>query len=542
MPAEGARREGRAERFHFIIVGGGSAGCVLANRLSEDPADAVLLLEAGHDRPTAAMNVPLFFSKVSADPALGWNYLAEPEPHAGGRALPIKRGKLLGGSSAINGLAYTRGHPGDFDGWAERGARGWSHAEVLPWFRRVENNWRGESDGHGGHGPMPVSRYGRDEALFQRIATAAAAHGFRENDDFDANGADGFGCYDTTTTRGRRATAATQYLDPIRKRPNLVVRTECHVTRIRVENGRATGVDYERAGLSERALATREVLLSGGTYGSPHLLMHSGIGPHSELAAQGIDTVLDLRGVGANLQEHPVVGAMFACNALFRFDRDMRFDRLALSLLRWRMFGTGLLSGVPLGAVGFFRSRPELARPDIEVAFVTSSFAPRPWFPLVRKPNGKTLWCCTWLLSPESRGRVGLRSPDPRDHPTILHNLLAEPADVAALVRALETIRAFAATPPFSDIIESETMPGERGLEDYIRATAVPGAHPTSTCAMGEGSMAVTGPDLKVKGVEGLRVIDASVMPKVISGHTNAATLMIAERGADFVLGRSKPF
>jgi Choline dehydrogenase and related flavoproteins len=530
--------------FDFIIVGGGTAGCVLANRLSADPSNRVLLIEAGHDRPTRAMQIPLFFSKVSADPKLGWNFMADAEPHAGGRALAIKRGKLIGGSSAINGLAYTRGHPADYDGWADAGAAGWRYEDVLPYFRRVETNWRGESTTHGGDGPMPVSRYPRDEKLFAKIAAATAALGFPANEDFDANGADGFGCYDTTTRRGRRASAATQYLDPVRHRSNLTIRTEALVTKILTEGRRAIGVEHERGGKLERVKARREVLVCGGTYNSPHLLMLSGIGPGEELSALGIPVVQDLPGVGLNLQEHPVIGAMFRCNDMFQFDRDMRFDRLALSLLRWRLFGTGLLSGVPLGGVGFFRSTPELQRPDVEVAFVTSSFEARPWFPLLRSARGQMIWCCTWLLAPKSRGRVRLRSPDPRDHPTILHNLLAEPSDVDSLRGALENIRAIAATAPLSGLIEGETLPGpdvrtEQEIENYLRTTAVPGAHPTSTCAMGDGAQAVTDAELRVRGMERLRVIDASVMPKVVAAHTNAATLMIAERGADLVLGQT---
>lgn len=542
-PASRAADGDAAQEADFLIIGGGSAGCVMANRLSADGTSRVILIEAGQADSSFTMRVPLFFSKVSADPRFGWQYMAEPEPHADGRALPIKRGKVLGGSSAINGMAFTRGHPADFDEWAEAGATGWSHAEVLPYFRRLESSWRGASDVHGDTGPMPVACYQRDEALFETIAATAKAQGLPLNEDFDANGADGFGCYDTTTVKGRRATAATAYLDPIRHRRNLAIETGALVTRILFEGRRAIGVEIERGGKAQRLLARREVILSAGTYASPHLLMLSGVGEAEHLRDHGIDPVHNLPGVGRQLQEHPVIGYMYGCNRMFQFDRDMRIDRLALSMLRWAAVGKGLLTGVPMGAVGFFRSDPALARPDIEVAFVSSSLEARPWFPLVRSPRGKTIWCCTWNLRPQSRGSVRLRSADPHAHPAILHNMLAEQADVDVLVAALRKLRSFAKTPPMADIFDHEKAPGaqlqsDAELESYIRATAVPGAHPTSTCAMG-GPEAVCDPSLRVRGVEALRVIDASVMPKLVAAHTNAATLMIAERGADLILGRT---
>jgi len=531
------------EEADFVIVGGGSAGCVLTNRLSADRTTQVALLEAGSEGSSLNMKVPLFFSKISADPRFGWQYIAEPEPHAGGRALPIKRGKVLGGSSAINGMAYTRGHPGDYDGWADAGATGWSYKEILPYFRRVENSWRGSSAEHGGEGPMPVARYQRDEVLFDTIAATVRAQALPLNDDFDANGADGFGCYDTTTTHGRRASAATHYLAPVRDRKNLLIMSGALATRILFDGKKAIGVEYERGGKTLSIRAKREVILAAGTYASPQLLMLSGVGPAAHLTEHGISVVADLPGVGQNLQEHPVIGFMFGVNRMVQFDRDMRLDRLALSMLRWFAFGKGLFTGVPLGAVGFFRSRLTLPRPDIEVAFVSSSFDARPWFPFVRTARGKTIWCCTWLLQPESRGHVRLRSDDPHDHPAILHNMLAEQSDVQALVAALRRLRDIAATRPLADMFESEKLPGadlqsDAELENYIRSTAVPGAHPTSTCAMGNGPDAVCDPELRVQGLESLRVIDASVMPKVVAGHSNAATLMIAERGADLVLGK----
>jgi choline dehydrogenase len=526
----------------FIIVGAGSAGCVLAHRLSEDAQTKIALFEAGGRKLPHAVSVPLFFRKVSADPTLNWNFVAEPEPHGDGRAIPVKRGRVVGGSSTINGLAFTRGQPADFDEWAKT-APGWSHADVLPYFKRLERNWRGESATHGGSGPMPVARYPKDESLHSRIVAAAQARNHLLNEDFDGAGAYGFGCYDTTIEKGRRASAATHYLYPVLKRPNLRLESDALVTRILFDGRKAVGVEYRRGGDIRQMLARREVIISGGSYNSPHLLMLSGIGPADHLAALGVPILENLPDVGENLQEQPVIVAMFDSRELSGFDKDMRLDRLLMSMLRWQFFGTGLFASTPIGAVGFFRSNPGLDRPDIEVAFVASNPQARAWIPVLRPARGKMIWCCTWLLRPESRGRVRLKSHDPAVPPSIFHNLLAAPGDMAALRAALRELRGLAATSPLSSLIERETAPGpdtqsDEALDEFIRGSAVGGAHPTSTCAMGRDEDAVVRPDLRVRGIEGLRVIDASVMPRLVSGHTNAATLMIAERGADLVRGR----
>ncbi len=531
------------QSYDFIVVGAGTAGCVLANRLTEDPDNRVLMLEAGGPNRYRLMAIPFAFMALSQEPSVNWGYWSEPEPHADNRTVPLPRGKVLGGSSSINGMMYTRGSPRDYDEWLQLGARGWSYADVLPYFKRAESSWRGASTYHGDSGPMPVSRHDIDNFLFRQIAATARARGYAVLDDFEGGKPEGVSAPDFTIHKGRRASTATRYLEPVLSRPNLSLRLGVLATRIVFEKRRAVGVEFARDGKLEQVRATREVILAGGAYNSPQLLLLSGIGPADELMALGVAPIHDLPGVGRNLQEHPAVGMQYEASGPITFESHIRFDRIALSYLRWRLFGTGLTAGLPLIAMALWKTRPELERADIEALFPPAAMNARVWFPGIRKGRGHIFGYLTILLHPESRGRVTLRSADPREPPRIVLNLLAEAGDRATFLRGLRMMREFIATAPASTLVRREIMPGTDVRSDaellaYMRQMVSIVHHPTSTCAMGDGHDAVVDAELKVRGVESLRVVDASIMPRVVGGHTHAPTIMIAEKASDMILGK----
>ena len=533
--------------FDFIIVGAGSAGCVLAHRLSADPANRVLLLEAGGQDRHPLMKMPLAFFPLMLDPKISWPYQTEPEPHANNRVLALPRGKMLGGSSSINGMMYARGHPGDFDQWRQLGLSGWGYAEVLPYFKRAETSWRGESAFHGGSGPLTVApNHTPDPVIGPAIMAAARARGHRVMDDFHAPDPEGFSTPEFNIHRGRRASTAARYLRPAMDRPNLEVHTGALATRILLEQGRAVGVQYVRGGQVQEARAGREVILAGGAYNSPQLLMLSGIGPADELAETGVKAVHDLPGVGRNLQEHPTAGVTFDASGPFAFESQLRFDRIALAVLQWALLGTGPMSRMPVAAMAFLKTREGLELPDVQFLFSPVAMDARVWFPLLRKGSGHILSMAATLSRPESRGWVRLRSADPKDPPRILINLFAEPADLATLRRAIRLIRDFFAEGAAASLVSRERMPGpaaqtDAELDAYMRATSATAHHPTSTCAMGTGEEAVVDAALKVRGIEGLRVADASVMPRIVGANTNAAAIMIGEKASDMILGQSLP-
>lgn len=531
------------QRYDYIVVGAGSAGCVVATRLAEDPSLKILLIEAGGRDRHPLMAMPLACGQVFYKPSLNWGFETEPEPHADHRVLNRAAGKVVGGGSSINGMMYTRGHPRDYDQWAQLGCRGWSHADVLPYFKRAENNWRGASEAHGADGPLSVSRHTPD-AAYATIAETARRLGYPVSDDFERDTPDGFGVTDFTTHRGRRASTARRYLYPALRRGNLTLLGETQTTRILFEGRRAVGVQVVRHGVVSEIRAEREVILSGGAYNSPKLLMLSGIGPADELAALGLKVVQDLPGVGRNLQEHPGVAMTFQPTQRLPFDDQIRLDRLAMSVIQWGLTGRGVVAGLPFTAVAFCRTRPELERPDLEFLFTPAALDARIWFPGWRRPASSSLGVTAWLMRPESRGWVKLRSADPMDKPRIFLNLLADPSDRDALLRGLRMVREFMATAPASSLVTQELMPGPEARTDeallaHIRRVIRTPQHPTSTCMMGLGPEAVVDPELKVHGVSGLRVIDASVMPVIVGGHTNAPTIMIGEKGADLVRGRN---
>jgi choline dehydrogenase len=529
--------------FDFVIVGAGSAGCVLANRLSADPVNRVLLLEAGGRDSHPLLPIPVAWLNVASTPALIWGYDSEPEPATGNRPLPQPRGKLLGGTSSINGMMYARGNRGDYDRWRDLGLPGWGYADVLPYFKRAETSWRGAGPFHGGTGPLAVSRQPADPFVTPRMLEAAARLGYPQLDDFHGEQAEGVSLPDFTVRGGRRDSTATAYLRPAQLRRNLRVETGAQATRVLLERGRAAGVEYLKGGKLLVARAARDVILAGGAFNSPQLLLVSGIGPPQELERHGIRVQHALPGVGRNLQDHPLVPAGFEASGDFTFEQHLRVDRFALAALRWRLFGSGPLAASPLSLQGFVRSRTDLDWPDVQFQVSHVSMLARPWFPGWRAGAGHQFTATALSLRPEGTGEVTLRSADPLAAPRIRLGLLATDADRRMARELLRLIRRFFATEPVAGLVKGEIFPGpavrtDAEMDGYIRGMIQTGAHPTSTCAMGVGERAVVDATLRVRGLEALRVADASVMPDVPSGNTNAPVIMVAEKASDLILDR----
>jgi choline dehydrogenase len=534
------------KRIDYIIVGGGSAGCVLAARLSEDPAVNVLLLEAGDDeRKYFRIAMPLAWRDAFRDPRTSWGFMSEPEPHADHRSIPAPRGKVLGGSNSVNGLMYMRGHPRDYDDWAARGLPGWDHAGVLPYFRRAETNWRGASRHHGGTGPLTTSRHVPDDFIHSRIIDTAEALGFRHLDDFHGDHDEGFAVPDVNIHAGTRASTVARYLRPAMSRPNLEVRVNALTRRLLLENGRCVGVEYESGGETRTMRAEREVILSAGTFNSPQLLQLSGIGAPGDLEPHGIAVKHPLPGVGTNLQDHQSTAVVFGASGPFCFEKELRLDRLALSVLQWQLFRAGPVGAAALTVQGMIRTRPELDRPDLQMLVSPVSIFAKPWFPGWRKGEGHRISLACVLLHPQSRGRVSLRSADPRSAPRIQLNLLQAEEDRRGLRDIIRFVRRFFATKPASKLVAAEQFPGvaiasDAEIDAHLRKTIGTAMHPTSTCAMGVGPEAVVDGQLRVHGLSGLRIADASIMPAIVGGNTNAPTIMIAEKAVDLIRGEKR--
>jgi choline dehydrogenase-like flavoprotein len=530
--------------YDYVIVGGGSAGCVLANRLSEDGAASVLLIEAGGRDLHPFIHIPLGMGKMHERDMFNWGYRTEPEPNMNGREIEAMRGKVLGGSSSINVMAYTRGNRGDYDRWAQKGALGWSYADVLPYFKRCETWEGGENPWRGGAGPVGTEFAKTTDPVYDAWLEAARAAGFPVTDDYNGRQQEGFGRGQYTIRGGYRSSAATAYLRPAKSRPNLDVVTGALATRVLMHGTRATGVEYAQ-GIREtvRVNADREVILAGGAFNTPPLLMLSGIGPADHLRATGIKPVVDLP-VGKNLQDHLAVIIFFERLNESVFRHDMRFDRMAVSMLRAYFFGTGPGTVVPGGLHAFVKTRPELAVPDIEFMFRGAPADTHLWFPGIRPAYVDGYGIRPTLLHPDSRGEILLRSSDPREAPRIAYNFFSAPNDLPRLREGFKRAREVAYQAPMDAYRGRETSPGDAVKTDaeidaFIRKTAITAHHPCGTCAMGTTPDTVTDPELRVRGVEHLRVVDASVMPDLVSAHINACVLMIAEKASDMIRKRT---
>ncbi len=524
--------------FDYIVIGAGSAGCVLADRLSESGRHSVLILEAGPPDRNPWIHVPIGYAKTFRNPRVNWMYETEPEPELNGRKIFQPRGKVLGGTSSINGLIYIRGQREDYDHWRQLGNPGWSYEDVLPYFRKAENQERGADEFHGSGGPLSVSDQRDRNALAEAFIEAGVAIGIPRNEDFNGAGQEGMGYFQTTSRNGRRCSTAAGYLKRAKARRNLSVETDAPVRRILFRDKRAIGVEYERGGVRQTVEAAGEIILCGGAFNSPQLLELSGIGDGTHLSALGVPVVHHAPRVGENLQDHyqvrMVLEAAQPLTVNDKINNPLRRIGIGLDYLLRRRGPLTVGAGF---AGAFFKTRPELATPDIQIHLIL--FSADTMGERLHPFSGFTASICQ--LRPESRGSVHITSPEPETAPAIRANYLSTEGDRRTFVDALRKTREILAADPIRPMLKREVAPGpdivdDDAVLDYCRDAGTTIYHPTSTCAMGPDEDAVVTPTLKVRGVERLRVADGSVMPAVISGNTNAPIVMIGEKAADLVL------
>jgi choline dehydrogenase len=525
--------------YDYIIVGAGSAGCVLASRLTEDQDTNVLLLEAGSPDNKQEIHIPAAFAKLFKTP-LDWNYETEPEPGLNNRRLYWPRGKMLGGSSSLNVMIYMRGAKSDYDHWQTLGNEGWSFDKVVPYFKKAEHQERGSSSYHGVGGPLNVADLRYVNPLSRAFVEGGQTIGLKRNDDFNGETQEGVGLYQVTQKNGQRRSTAAAYLKPALNRPNLTVITQAHVTKVDIEKSKAVGVTYLKNGVLEQARAEREIILSGGAVNSPQLLLLSGVGPADDLKRVGVPVIFDLPGVGKNLQDHLQAGVVYACKKPITLDAAQSLNNVLNYLTRKQ----GPLTSNVAEAGGFVKTRDDLIAPDIQFHFAPAYFL-RHGFD---NPKGYGMSFGATVLRPESRGEISLRPTDPLAHPVIRANYFSEHVDMQTFVKGIEYVLDISQSKPF-DVYRGEEMwlsksphsakalrSSPKLIEEHLRAIAETIYHPVGTCKMGQDELAVVDEQLRVHGIQGLRVVDASVMPTITSGNTNAPTIMIGEKAAEMIL------